>query len=475
MYEFTGTVVADPKTQTATCVFTSAKTIPTALESFTMTKEVHNELSEFCFKGDAQSTMLHLVEYYKSIASNVTHIYDRFDLHLSCDLVFHSPLSFVFDGEPVKKGWADVVIIGDTRCGKNYVAVDGFMNYYGVGEKLSSDNATLTGLIGGLQRVNNDWTVKWGAFPRNDAGLLIVDELIKLPSKVLSHLDSIRSEGVAEINKIQSYSTPARTRLLILTNPPKKPISQYTHGIMALMDVMKAPQNVSRSDYALVVSRNEATDDVNSVRQSLPIMHSRESEKKLINWIWSRKPNEIVFSEKATEKVYLLSIDLANSYSFDIPLIQAENVRYKLAKIAICFAGRLYSNKYKGRQLFVDTVHVELAWMFLTMIYKKPASSYLQYSKIKKSFEAATMKDGIEAIKVYFNAFPTKRILIMQSLLMNESITHSDIKGQADLPADIALEIISKLVKWKLVERRGFSYIKTSRFSEFLRDEILKN
>lgn len=472
-YELTGTVVADPRTQSTTCMFTSAKLVPSSIESFSVSKEQHSRLNAFKRPAVTADILKYLVDYYESIATNVTHIYDRYDLHLACDLAFHSPLSFVFDGEYIHKGWIESAVIGDTGCGKN-CTVEGLLNYYGVGEIVSADNTTLTGLVGGLNRVHDNWTVKWGAIPRNDGGLLVVDEATKILPSNWNRLDSIRSSGKAEIHRIQSYTTDARTRIIWIMNANNKFISQFTHGIESIMGVMKAPQNVRRFDYVIVVSRDEADiDTIHEARKPLPEFYSRELEQELIRWIWSRKKNEIIFSDAAVEHCYMLSLDLDNSYSDEIPLIQGENVRHKLAKIAAAFAGRVYSNKQSGKYLFVDKAHIECAWVFLNMIYKKPASSYLQFSRIKKSFD--TSKVGTVAIKSYFDKFYTKRLAVLQALLMSPTITMSDISAQATISSDVAYEIISKLVRYKLIERRGFSYVKTDNFGKFLRDEVMSS
>jgi hypothetical protein len=476
-YEFSGTVIADPKTQNATAIFTSAKKVPSRIESFSITKEGHNKLNEFCVPAGADADTIlahHLLKLYESYAANVTHIYDRWDLHLAIDLVFHSPLSFIFDGESFKKGWADVAVIGDTRVGKGFVA-EGFQKYFGVGEVVSGDNATLTGLIGGLKSIEKNWTVKWGKFPQNDGGLLILDETSKLSRYTLSHLTRIRSEGIAEIHKIQSYTAPARVRTLFILNPGNgKNISQFPYGIQSILSVFKDPATVSRFDYVLVVSKDEAdTDMVNKARVSVPERFSQELEQQLIYWTWSRKISEIGFSEKAVERVYMLALDLADKYSFDVPLIQGENIRYKLAKIAACFAARVYSSKYSGKHLFIDAVHVECAWVFLNMIYKKRASSYYALSMIKKSLHGDNEKNGIIAIQKYFASFYSKRIHLLQVLLSNQTITMTDIAEQTGLDKKTSLEIIGRLAKHRLIERSGFSYVKTDSFTEYLRTDIM--
>ena len=410
MYEFTGTVVADPKTQNATAIFTEAKKVLSQIDSFAVTKESHDKLSAFCFDGDAEKTMRHLYKLYDSYAANVTHIYDRNDLHMAVDIVFHSPLSFDFDGEHFHKGWVDAAVIGDTRVGKGFIAT-ALHQYFGVGEVISGDNATITGLIGGLKQIEKTWTVSWGAFPRNDGGMVTLDETSKLSTKIISQLTNLRSEGVAEIHRVASFKAPARVRTLFILNPGKpgheKNISQYEFGIQSIQSVFKDPATVSRFDFVIVAAIEDAGEqEINRRRVSVPEIFNQDIERQLIYWIWSRKSEDIIFSEAAVDKIYLLSLDLAHTYSFDIPLIQKENIRYKLAKIATCIAGRLYSNKNNGKKLFVDAVHVECAWMFFTMIYKKKSSSYFAFSMLKKSLEKTQSADGLKNIDFYFQVIP---------------------------------------------------------------------
>jgi predicted transcriptional regulator len=311
----------------------------------------------------------------------------------------------------------------------------------------------------------------------NDGGLLILDETSKLSKYTISHLTRIRSEGIAEIHKIQSYVTPARVRTIFIFNPANgKIIAQYPYGIMAITSVFKDPATISRLDYVLVVSKDEADIDmVNKARSSVPLLYSQELERNLIYWTWSLKESSINFSDKAVDRIYMLALDLASKYDVStLPLIQGENIRYKLAKIAACFAARVYSTKYSGKWLFVDAVHVECAWIFLDLIYKKRDASYFTMSKIHNNLNKDNEQHGLVAIQKYFASFYSKRYKVLEVLLSNDTITMSDISEQADINKDTALEIVSKLVKNRLIERSGFVYVKTALFNEWLRDEVSK-
>jgi hypothetical protein len=129
-------------------VFTEEKKIKSDSETFKLTKEKHQKLMHFNKQGLSVNQIYEYLEkLYLSYAHNVTKIYDRFDLHLAIDLAFRSVLSFKFDNEIVHKGWMDIMIIGDTRCGKGYVA-EKLSAYFNLGEVISGDNIN-NGLLRG--------------------------------------------------------------------------------------------------------------------------------------------------------------------------------------------------------------------------------------------------------------------------------------------------------------------------------------
>ena len=472
-YKLKGYTTVDPSNQTATHIFTKAIKVKSDSDSFTLTKTIRNELHEFeIHKPSAEKIFAYLEDLYTYYAANITKIYNRFDLHLAVDLVFKSPMSFRFGNEFIFKGWIDAMIIGDTRCGKGYVA-EKMLKYFDIGEVISGDNCTYAGLVGGLQQYNGHWVVTWGKLPLNDRGLVIIDEAGEIEQKDWSRLSRVRSEGIAEIVKIHTQSTNARTRLLFLANPNGKTVANFSYGIQAVPDIVKMPEDIARFDFALVVAHDEVSmQDINKPRSLIKSMHSNVLEQELILWIWSRKTQEITFSKKAIALIYDLSIKLSKTYSFAIPLIQGENIRIKLAKIAICFAGRVYSNKDSGKTLFVDDIHVECAYIFFNLIYKKAASGYYAMSQMDKSFDT-DYTVGFKRIRNYFNTFRNKEELC-KCLLANNNITINDLCEHLNQPKEIARELISKLLKHCCIVKKYAYYVKTPPFTQWLKNEILK-
>jgi len=461
-YDMVGYTTVDPKNQSTVHVFTEARKAKSDVESFVMTPEKHKSLCDFQVPiKDAGDAFDYLEDkLYNYYAHNITKIYGRFDLHMAIDLAFRSVLSFKFDNEYIHKGWTDIMIIGDTRCGKGYVA-EKLSKYFGLGEVISADNASFSGLVGGMQQFNGHWVITWGKIPLNDGGLIIIDEASELKPDDWTRLSRIRSEGVAEVTKIHAQTTSARTRLIFISNPILKTISNYSYGIQSVPEIVKAPEDIARFDYALVVAHDEVSvEDINVSHQLLESMYTAQQEQDLLLWTWSRKSNEIEFSSEAKELIYKVSIRLSSEYVFDIPLIQGENIRVKIARISISFASRFYSNKKDGKILFVDTIHVECAQAFLYAIYNKACSGYKAFSDAKQAID-------LNSFEKYAKAYTLKQALLYQCLSADQKINIDSISEHINVEKTIAREIISKLLQTGCITKiGGTKYVKTPQFNE---------
>ena len=468
VYSLEGYTTVDPVTQSVTHVFTNAAKQTNDMESFNLSLHKHSELNEFCVKKtDSAEMFLKLSKLYTNYAHNVTKIYEREDLHMCVDLLFRSVLSFRFDNEFVKKGWMEAMVVGDTRCGKGYVA-EKLLEYFGIGETVNGENASFAGLVGGLQQLNKHWIITWGKIPMNDCGILHIDE--DIDPEMWGKLSRVRSEGVAEITKIQTEVSNARTRLLWTCNPPSRMISSYTYGIQAVNDLIKSPEDVARFDYVLVVAHDEVKGKIiNQRREPLPIIHDVRLEQELLMWCWSRKPNEVRFDSEAIQSIYARSIALENLYDFSIPLIQVENVRFKLAKISIAFAARFYSNLENGKILHVTIAHVECAIMFLERIYGKEASGYIAYSEMKKSSEETVTPEKLAFIENYFDKWKLQKQHLLKFLMNNNVFDSRGIMEHLGCVQSESIECISKLSISSCIGKRGAFYTKNPAFVSYLK------
>ena len=199
-----------------------------------------------------------LSEIYDDLASNVTHIYGRQDLHLAVDLAYHSPIRFRFDNKTIEKAYPEVLVIGDTRTGKTQTA-EALLKHYGCGAQAQAETMSIAGLIGGLQKMfDKQWDVTWGKLPQNNRRLVIIDEASGMDEKFFGQLSSIRSSGVATIDKIASQRTEAKTRILWLSNPRGGlTVGQYSSGISVIQTLCKSPEDIARWDMAIIVAKDD--------------------------------------------------------------------------------------------------------------------------------------------------------------------------------------------------------------------------
>jgi len=476
-YYLSGYATVDPRNQVTTYVFLRAEKSKSDIESFEITGKVKSDLEEFRVNAkDVDDVYEYLGRLYESYARNVTKIYDRFALHMAIDLAFHSALEFSLPGGRCQPARMDAIVIGDTRCGKGHVA-EGLSKYYGIGEVVGAENCTFAGLVGGAQQIGNHWLISWGRIPLNDRGLVIVDEASELTGTDWTRLSRIRSEGVAEVTKIVQQITNARTRLLFLTNPPSKAMSNYTFGVHALRDLVHAPEDIARFDYACVVSHEEVPiEKINKKHKLTAFLHPQYAERELIMWTWSRSSDQIIFTEEAVNEIFKVANRLGKFYDIGIPLIQGENVRFKIAKIAIAYASRLYSASKDGSQLKVKRLHVQCASTFLRGLYRADVHGYYDHSWQQKELNPSLQKENIDALVAYFNAYHSQDDAYTY-LLNNTYIQSRDLLEHLNVSTPISTEIISKLIKFRCVIKKeggGSSprYVKTAHFTRWLRNRV---
>jgi hypothetical protein len=192
-------------------------------------------------------------------------------------------------------------------------------------------------------------------------------------------------------------------------------------------------------------------------------------------WIWSRSADQIVFTQEAMDEIFKVSNRVGKFYDIGIPLIQGENVRFKIAKIAIAFAGRLYSSADHGKVLKVKRLHIQCAASFIRGLYKADVNGYWDHSWQKKELNPTLQQENIDALTAYFNAYQSQDDAY-QYLLNNTYIQSKDVMEHLNVSPQIAVEIISKLLKFKCIIKKeaGASsvYLKTPHFTRWLRARV---
>lgn len=460
-YEFEGTPYSNPKDQYFTVLLDKLTPIKNDLDEFKLNDDQIKSLEIFNAKTSIAAKMYDIAH---DLSLNVTHIIDREILLIVMDLVYHSPLSFFFQGRLINKGRVDALIIGDTRCGKSESFI-GIVNHYKAGEIITGENTSKAGLLGGTQQTGNRWLTTWGKIPMNDRRLLIIDEISGMPVEDIGQLSGVRASGIAEINKIQSEKMLARTRTIWAGNPrSNRPLSAYDTGVQAIQELIGRPEDIARFDIAICLRSGEVSLDRINTNDRPKVEHLYTSElcNRLVMWAWSRKPSQIIFDEEAENLCLKLATEMSQRYSSAVPLVEGAEQRIKLARLAVACAARLFSTE-DGVNIIVKKWHVQYVYDLLEEVYSGPGLNYLAYSKVKIAEQ--NLKDEPEVkslISIYGNSF-------VDGLLDHSFIRVSDLEDMLNLEKRDIKPIIATLLKQKAIKHYGSYYVKTPAFITLLR------
>lgn len=387
-----GTVLPSPKTSHNEFQAWAATVPPNALDTYELTSD-GRVLCESFVPGPNQTPLAKVVDIARDLSAHVTRIVKRDELHVLFDLAWHSPLWFMWNGK-VERGWLDVLVVGDTRTGKSEAAT-AMARHYRLGELVSCESASFAGIVGGLDKLDGEnWVVTWGVVPGNDRGLVILDEVSGLATEQIAKMSSIRSSGIAELTKIRTERTNARTRLIWLGNPREAKMEDFAYGALAIAPLIGNNEDVARFDLAFSLTSGEvASEDINVQRGETAARYSAEAYQELVKWVWTRKPEQVVFNEGTIELIHELATELGASFVDTPPLIQAANVRFKLARISAALAGRTFSTNETGELLLVTPQHVEDAYMLINQIYESKGFGYSMLSAQRNRDIAATIEN----------------------------------------------------------------------------------
>jgi len=463
-YEIECKTVAHPRTQRATLIVSKATTVEDALQCFEL-GEPDDVMRFHVEPEDDRDEVLteKLNHIYSDYEANVTNIYQRRDLHAAIDLTYHSVIALPSRKGPVK-GWVETLILGDSAQGKTETAMS-FARHFGLGEKVESKNATVAGLLGGLEQIGGKWFVTWGAMPANDRQLVLMEELKGMPVEVFSTITDMRSSGVAQINKIQTRKASARCRIVALSNPRgSRTMSSYSYGIDAIRELIPNLEDIRRFDLALVLDKNEVN-DVYEAHIEHEHVYDSLCSRRLVLWAWTRSHEHIHVTEAASVELIERTRLLCEKYTDDIPLLDRGSTRAKILKLAVALACRVFSTR-DNVNVIVTNSHVRWVSDFIDRVYSTAAHGYADYSSRIKNESRISAPDEV---KKAVRATPHARVVV-ERMLSTSKIDVQDLSDWTSWDRVIASEFMSLLVRANCLTRAGRSYFKTSQFIELLRE-----
>lgn len=474
-YQFTGRMYPHPKTQQSVILISESETTQDALSSYQPSDSDLKKLRIFQPKEwTLEAVDKKLKELYDDLSANVTHIYQRQPLHFVIDLTYHSVLLFNFDGK-LTKGWVESLVTGDSSQGKSETIIR-LMKHYGLGERIPCKNATVAGLMGGLQQISggNRWFVTWGVIPMHDKRLVILEEIKGTSTDVIGKLTDMRSSGVAEIPKIEKRRTHARTRLIMVSNPRSDmPLSSYNFGIEAVKELIGGLEDIRRFDVVLLTSAEQIPikilNELQQYRPKIEHLHVGNRCRSLVLWAWTRLPEQVAFTPEAMVNILSEATRLCSIFTEIIPIVDRGSMRFKISRLAIALACRTFSEQ-DLHSVKVRSCHVRYVTRFLEETYSNVVFGYKDFSDaISASNELLTPE--MLSKRILQTPFPSD---FVQQLLYTNEIEFRDICDWCGWEKGATVQMLSLLVRKNALQRDGRGYRKTPKFIEFLK-KLLKS
>lgn len=470
-----GKNVANPRNQRLSFMAWKNEPVRTSLDTFVLDDEIRKELLAFQVNvsdpDNIQSPLDKCDEIADDLATHVTRIYGRRDLHVAYDLLWHSPLAFAVEGRMVDKGWLEIAVVGDTRTGKSEAATQ-LAKHYRAGIIKSCEGATFAGLVGGVQQMGSgSWITTWGVVPLNDRRLVVLDEVSGLKDKdVIENMSSIRSSGLAQITKIDTQETSARTRLAWIFNPADGGMIDERPGlgVDALRTVVKNQEDIARFDMVLAARTSEVEASVINRDHKVKRRQKYDQEvcSNLVLWAWSLKPEQIHFTDSAVREARHLAENIGQEYVADPPLIQSENFRFKLYRIAAAIAARTFHIEWVKKdemRLVVNADHVRDAKRFLDRIYGPGGGmGYAQASRRVIDAQNLAKRNKTNA-RNYLLENPDDVWAALKSIQKDPKFRQRDFEEFGGMTRDKSLVAVTTLMNMGMIHRLSQGYIRMDR------------
>lgn len=476
-YQITAKPIPHPRTRDAVLVISNATPSRDSIQDFKLSNLEADEIRGWMkdlerLPLEPKVAVMHKVRFISQIlATSATRIVGRWLVHAAVDLCLHSPLNLEFAGVRLPKGTIELLLFGDTRTGKGTI-VEGMFGYYDVGVVVNGENTSLMGLLGGaLKLPEGGHALSWGALPLNNGRVVAIDEFSGLKEDVLGNLSRVRSEGIAEMHKAGIHdSTAANVRTIWMANPRKGvEVAHFGFGVEGIMDLVRTQEDVARFDLACVLAKKDVeAAAINKVIDSPVNEGVRDVLRRILRWAWSRTPAQIRFTKEATSAILVGALHLSDIFSAAIPLVQAENIRFKIAKIAAAMALRCFSTD-DNETCIVRKEHAMAAIMFLKLNYRQPTVGYLAFSEAERQLRAV----DIDALKTQFELLkPEDKRVLVTGLLGIDKFRAQNITDWLSVDSAVARSFIGIWVRCGAIEPLADgAYRKRARFSAWLQKQ----
>ena len=428
-----GEVFIEPKTKDLVIISDAIEPLATDFEQFKVTDKHRTEWPKYFGEGK---------EVWRQINPDVIGL-ARDVAKQAYSLQLHSPCRiFTIDKQKVIRGGLNVIFFGDTKVCKTEIGKDATSaGYIPLGELITAETGSRTGI---LYTINNDKeAVIWGALVLNDMGLLVIDGLQAMHAEEMGEMREAIEQQTVKVCRSVSAEALARTRILGCMNP-RQVMANYLFKCQAITDswiFCKTP-DITRIDLFIPFCQKDVNGKDIAFRVAAIRPIPDDVYKDHIHWVWSRKPENIQYTEAAVYRIKQITADLISIYNMETLPIVHNGCRDLITRLAVAKAAEMHSTDETHENIIVESSHVDsvVAWY-------KQLLEMLELENFKSDIEGRTEIDDSECIKIAKELGQTEYAILQ----------HIKHKPQSSTQLAAVLDLSTKSIKnhYKLLQDNG--------------------
>lgn len=426
----------------------------TAKEDFVPNKDL---LKHFQSEGTIDQQVRRL---YKSAKYYVAkHL--KYFLWFMIDLVFNSILEFNY-GDRIR-GALDVFILGDTTVGKSETS-SSLTELYNFGHFLSLKTSTTIGLIGGSNKVDNNWLNTIGAIPRQHRRLVVMEEFSGAKPEFIKTMTDIRSSGRVRLARAAGeLDVPSLLRMITISNPINddngnpRHLNTFPNGVMPLMELIKSAEDVARYDGFLLVQKPEELFNPFGIKLDGDKI-SKEAYEHKSQWVYTRKPEDVIFEDNSDSYIWDKAQELNKMFESNFPLF-GTTTSLKLARFSVALASLIMSTDETYSKVVVTKDIVDYMVSYFIKIYKNDIFKLHDYKKEYDSYSVVSEDDIRELQKMY-----PKNATLFDFLDSQSMTSRTNLRTISGIENDKFFTLFNNITKLKFIRLVGENVYPTKKF-----------
>lgn len=411
-----------------------------SLQNFELNQDIKNSLTKFRLPFTSFDNInIKLNELFSNVRdgkikklngerfNSINHL--NFNLWLLNELVFNSCLAFKLNNKQ-HRGVVYANVIGDTRVGKSEI-VEQLISIYQKGIKVDAKNSTLLSLVGGSAGTHNEF-IRAGVFPRNNGGLVAIEELHGLGQDYFKQTTEIKSSGQVKIQRVSGdLHLQCMVRIIEISNPISnsnvKGVSSFANGAEIIQALIKTPEDIARNDIYFIIGQS---DNVSPIQPQVDerLLWEQQTYIDKLKWVWSRKSNNILFQDANYIYDKVNQVFGENFTCPNLPLLGTEGY-IKVAKLSIALALLLANYDESFENVVVENSHIDYICAWLKQLYVSSPMLIETYISNENKYINYTQQDIEDFQTKYWSqgAGPNMFKIIADTLNIQSNISKDDL------------------------------------------------